>query len=91
MRSASVRCPACCNPDHLFLGTVADNNADKLSKRRNVAPKGERQESAKLTYAKAAEIRTIDLADRTITSIAAQFEVSRRLIRLVLDGAIWNS
>lgn len=27
--------PTCCNPSHLFLGTVADNNADKLRKGRN--------------------------------------------------------
>lgn len=26
--------PPCCNPEHIFLGTVADNNADKLAKGR---------------------------------------------------------
>lgn len=26
--------PPCCNPDHLFLGTAADNNADMLAKGR---------------------------------------------------------
>lgn len=27
--------PPCCNPNHLFLGTVADNNNDCISKGRN--------------------------------------------------------
>lgn len=31
--------PACCNPTHLFLGTNADNVADKVSKNRQI--KGE--------------------------------------------------
>ena len=26
--------PPCCNPDHLFLGTRRDNNADKVAKGR---------------------------------------------------------
>ncbi len=30
--------PPCCNPDHLFLGTAADNNADRHSKGRTKMP-----------------------------------------------------
>ena len=26
--------PSCCNPDHLFMGTIADNNADMRAKGR---------------------------------------------------------
>ena len=32
--------PPCCNPDHLWLGTVADNNADRDRKGRQVSSGG---------------------------------------------------
>lgn len=41
--------PACCRPDHLFLGTLAENNADMTAKGRHwmlakpeLAPRGDR-------------------------------------------------
>lgn len=33
--------PPCCNPAHLFLGTVADNNADRDAKGRGRMPRPE--------------------------------------------------
>lgn len=58
--------PRCVRPDHLFLGTNADNVADKVSKGRHhsprqlaAVPKGERAPTAKLTNVQATEVRQL--------------------------------
>lgn len=45
--------PVCVRPDHLFLGTVADNNQDKLDKGRMYTgdTRGEKSGNAKMTNA----------------------------------------
>lgn len=46
---------ACCNPDHLFLGTAKANAEDKVAKKRHVY--GERTPGAKLTEDDVRQIR----------------------------------
>tara|TARA_R110000868_G_scaffold292821_1_gene553342 strand:+ start:502 stop:765 length:264 start_codon:yes stop_codon:yes gene_type:complete len=49
--------PACINPEHLFLGTQADNMRDKRIKGRAHSLKGEMCGRAKLNAKEVAEIR----------------------------------
>lgn len=49
--------PRCMNPEHLFLGTLDDNNQDMRAKGRARAPKGEASPKCKLTEKDIADIR----------------------------------
>lgn len=51
--------PPCCNPAHLFLGTVQDNSDDMKRKNRHHSPRGSKCGSAKLTEAQILEIKEI--------------------------------
>jgi len=65
--------PPCCNPDHLFLGTAADNNADMRAKGRQVNPSGAAHGMTKYTAAQVALVQ----------SLAAQGWSQRRIARHV--------
>lgn len=49
--------PACCNSAHLWLGTQAENNADRDRKGRRKGPQGEHHHKAILTESDVKEIR----------------------------------
>lgn len=78
--------PACINPDHLFLGTIADNNADKLRKGRNVAHPGERNGRARLT---AAQVREIIGDHRRQIDIAAEYGIKQAQVSRIKRGQTW--
>lgn len=82
--------PPCCNPTHLFLGTVADNNADKLAKGRHVALVGELNGVARLTPDRVREIRALAAEGWDKARIARNFSVGRTTIRDVLSGRNWS-
>lgn len=84
--------PACINPAHLFLGTHAENMADKVNKGRHKVGdrRGENNSFAKLSEAEALAISArIDLGEDTGT-LADTFGVSRSTINNIKQGAAWS-
>jgi len=67
--------PPCCNPLHLLLGTMADNTADMMARKRT--PLGEDRSDHKLT---AAEVLAIRASSESCGILAPRYAVSRRLI-----------
>lgn len=78
--------PRCINPDHLFLGTPAENSADMAAKGRST--QGERQPLSKLNAAQVEEIRArVDVAGR---AFAKRFGVSEATVSMVRSGKTWR-
>lgn len=82
--------PPCVNPDHLFIGTAADNMRDKARKGRGNAPKGERHGRRKLAASQAEEIlRRCNSGERP-AALAAEFGVSRHTVELIASRKNWR-
>lgn len=79
--------PACWNVDHLWLGTQADNNADRDRKGRQVAPKGEQHGCAKLTVQQVLEIRA---DERFNYKIATDYGVSFSQVGRIKRRDAWG-
>ena len=90
----------CVNPDHLFLGTNADNVADRTSKGRGyrnlhlTSPltfkKGSTNHYAKLTETDIPKIRKMRKNGMTAKAIATKFSVSESTIGNVIYGNSWT-
>lgn len=84
--------PHCVRPDHLFLGTSADNIEDRNSKGRQpkFAPgsrTGERSSANKLSLKQVLEIRGSVLGP---SALALQYGVSHSTISLIKSGKRWS-
>ena len=78
----------CVNPDHLFLGTNAENMQDKIDKGRQTH--GSRHGSAKLTEADIPKIVEAYNSGKSQTEVGALFGVSQDLVSRVLRREIWR-
>jgi len=91
--------PPCCNPDHLFLGTIAENTKDRHEKGRDAS--GQRNGNARLSDQDVATIRQEYQAKRgDMPRLAQKFDVSIDQIRNIVRGkqrmvgveeVTWNS
>ena len=78
--------PPCCNPDHLFLGTHADNSADKRAKGRDRHPAGEKHPQSKLTER---EVIAIRASAKSLKALALEYGMSKSMMHNIRTGANW--
>ena len=74
--------PACVRPDHLFLGTDADNAADKVRKGRHVPNYG----NQRMTAADVQQMHTLRAEGLSQARIAARLGCSKQLVGRYLRG-----
>jgi hypothetical protein len=82
--------PPCVNPDHLFLGTRADNNADKMMKGRFPVPKGELNGRSILTEQNVHKIRDLIKIGIPLKKIACRMQVAHNTIYDIATGRRWS-
>jgi len=91
--------PSCVNPDHLFLGTVLDNNRDMLEKDRHakgakIAKPGEKNGNSKLTRRQVLEIRRRwregERERGAQRRMAAEYGVTPTLIYMIIREKAWR-
>lgn len=85
--------PRCVNIDHLFLGTRADNNADKVRKNRQSrgsahSMPGERHPLAKLSVSQVMAIR--ETTGKTQRQVAEEYGVSQSIVSRIITNKNWR-
>jgi hypothetical protein len=79
--------PLCVRPDHLFLGTDADNVADRARKKRH---RGEERWNAKLTNAQAADIKAALRRGEPQSKLAREYGIHTTTIQQIASGRCWD-
>lgn len=82
---------ACVRPDHLFLGTNADNTADMVAKGRQRGAPGERNHfNTKLTEHDVREMRRLANLGAKPKTLQVVYGVSQQMVSAVLTRTAWR-
>ncbi len=79
---------ACCNPEHLFLGTHQSNADDAVKKMRTTI--GSRNPSAKLSEQQVVHIKLALISGVELKAIAAEYGVSLSCVYGIKTGKSWG-
>lgn len=83
--------PGCVNPNHLFIGSHADNMRDKIEKQRANCLKGENHPLAKLNKSKVVHIRReYEKGGVTQTELAERYNINFRSIHNIVNQKSWK-
>jgi hypothetical protein len=78
----------CCNPKHLFLGTLKENMEDCVAKGR--MNKGEDRPAAKLTEEQVRLMRRRRELGCSYSDLVAEFGVAKSNVALIVTGRAWS-
>ena len=80
--------PSCCNPSHFFIGTHAENQADKTRKGRQA--RGSGHGTSRLSEEQVLWIRNRIGRGEKIRPLAREFGVSQRTVQRIHRGMTWR-
>lgn len=80
----------CVRPDHLFLGTSADNVADMVAKGRAHDQRGSRNGHAKLTERQVLELRRRVASGEPYARVGEEFGITRPAAFDIVTGRRWR-
>lgn len=82
--------PPCVRPSHLWIGTHADNMADRHRKGRYKALKGEEHPNAKMTWQEVEQIRAQWINGRSQASLAEEHGISPTMVWYIVRNKGWR-
>ena len=81
--------PPCCNPAHLRLGTIQDNAADKVGRKRHAF--GERSGRKRLTFEQVVEMRKLVAEGWSYKDLGLKFGCRKETAYHAATGRTWKT